>query len=184
MKRLFLFLVLAASLSACIGLPQLDVDRTSLSFSDEGGKELISVTTNVSWSATASASWINVQYTEGSNTLTVTVLRNGDPSDRQGSVTVTGGELSRTISVTQSCAPVQTARINVTGVTCWQVPLLGGDGVSGTLSCAGTETAYRDGLQLELSADKDYSVRLDARYAKTITFATVEGIVELDLTDF
>ena len=55
MKRLLILLVLAAFLPSCFDIPQLDIDLDSVSLADEGGSERIRVTSNVDWSATASA---------------------------------------------------------------------------------------------------------------------------------
>ena len=185
MKRLFLLLVLAACLPSCFDIPQLDVDTESVSLADEGGSERVRVTSNVDWTASASADWISIQYTTGGSSLTISATRNPGNSDRRGTVTLTGGDLLRTISVTQSSAPLQTVRTSITGVSAWYVPTLSGNGVSGTLSVASTTADYKDGLQLtSLNSAKTYVVRIDARYATGISFSTVEGIVEIDLSAF
>lgn len=184
MKKILILLILAAFLPACFPLPQLEIDATSVSFGEEGGTERITVTSNLNWTATPSASWINIQYTEGGSTLTISATRNTESSERRGTVTLSGGELSRTVSVTQSSAPLQIARLSITGVQTWNAPRLEGNGVSGTISVGSTTVDYQDGLQFELSESKTYAVRIDAHYANTITFSKVEGIEELDLTAF
>lgn len=185
MKRLFAFLVLATCLTSCFDIPQLDIETDSVSLSDEGGSERIRVTSNVDWTATASAAWISIQYTQGGSSLTISATQNPENSDRRGTVTLSGGDLMRTISVTQSSAPLQTVRVSITGVSTWDVPILSGNGVSGTLSVGSTSADYKDGLQLNLpSTDKTYAVRLDVRYATSVSFAKVEGIVEIDLSAF
>lgn len=185
MKRLLILLVLAAFLPSCFDIPQLDIDLDSVSLADEGGSERIRVTSNVDWSATASAAWISVQYTAGGSSLTISATRNPENSDRRGTVTITGGDLVRTIAVTQSSAPMQTVQISITGVPSWDVPTLSGTGVTGTLSVASTVVDFKSGLQLNLpSTTKTYVVRIDARYATGVSFATVEGITEIDLSAF
>ena len=180
MKRLLAFLVLAACLTSCFDIPQLDIDTDSVNLSDEGGSERIRVTSNVDWTA-----WISIQYTQGGSSLTISATQNPENSDRRGTVTLSGGDLMRTISVTQSSAPLQTVRVSITGVSTWDVPILSGNGVSGTLSVGSTSADYKDGLQLNLpSTDKTYAVRLDVRYATSVSFAKVEGIVEIDLSAF
>ena len=51
--------------------------------------------------------WITVTPTSGSNdgTLTVTYQENTTTSERIGTITVTGGGITRTVTVTQSAAP-------------------------------------------------------------------------------
>lgn len=185
MKRLLILLVLTACLPSCFDIPQLDIDKDSVSLADEGGSERIRVSSNVDWTATASADWISIQYTTGGSTLTISATRNPGNSDRRGTVTITGGDLVRTISVTQSCAQIQTLQVSITGVSTWNVPTLSGNGVSGTLSVGSTVADYKDGLQLNLpSTTKTYVVRIDALYATGVSFATVEGITEVDLSAF
>jgi len=185
MKRLFILLVLAACLPSCFDIPQLDVDTESVSLADEGGSERVRVTSNVDWTATASADWISIQYTTGGSSLTISATRNPGSSERRGTVTLTGGDLMRTISVTQSCAQLQTLQVSITGVSTWNVPILSGNGVSGTLSVGSTVADYKNGLQLNLpSTTKTYVVRIDALYATGVSFDTVEGISEIDLSSF
>ena len=185
MKRLFFLLVLAMSLTSCFDIPHLDIDKDSVSLADEGGSERIRVSSNAVWNATASAAWISIQYTEGSSTLTISATRNPGNAERRGTVTITGGDLSRTISVTQSCASVQTLQVSIAGVSTWMVPVLSGKGVSGKLSVGSTVADYKDGLQLtSLNSSKTYVVRIDAVYANGVSFATVEGISEIDLSNF
>lgn len=184
MKKILILLVLAAFLPACITLPQLKIDPNSVSFGEEGGTERITVTSNLNWTASASAPWINIQYTEGGSTLTISATRNQEAADRRGTVTVSGGDLYCTVSVSQSSAPLQVVRLSISGVQSWDAPRLEGTGMSGNISVGSTSVAYQDGLRFELDDSKTYAVRIDAHYANTITFSKVEGIEELDLTAF
>lgn len=83
----------------------LNVSVSSLSFSSAAGSQNASITSNTTWTVSDNQSWITVSPTSGSNnaTLTVTVTQNTGAS-RSGTVTVTGGNLTRTINVTQSGA--------------------------------------------------------------------------------
>ena len=101
MKRILFTLCLALSLVACKKQPFLDVDRSSLSLDAAGGTEKLTVSANYPWTASASAAWIKVSYTEGENTLTVNISRNNDTDARQGTVTLESEGLSRTVSVSQ-----------------------------------------------------------------------------------
>jgi hypothetical protein len=81
----------------------LNVSPTSLSVASGGGNNTISVTSNVSWSVTDNQSWISVSPTSGSNNGSFTVTTSNNTSaSRSGTVTVTGGGITRTINVSQS----------------------------------------------------------------------------------
>jgi endoglucanase len=83
----------------------LNVSVTSMPFGSGAGSQSSSITSNTSWTASDNQSWITVSPSSGSGngTLTVSVTQNTGAS-RSGTVTVTGGGLTRTISVTQSAA--------------------------------------------------------------------------------
>jgi endoglucanase len=91
------------------------------------------VTANVSWTVTDNQTWLSVSPTSGSNngSFTVSATANTDTASRSGSVTVTGGGLTRTIGVTQAgqstggCAnPItfsgNTGNFNTTGAVCYR----------------------------------------------------------------
>ena len=81
----------------------------------------VSVTANVSWTATSNNDWITIDINSGTGneTVTVTVTENEDTSSRTGTVTFTqdagGDDIVRTLTVTQEAA-ARTNLIN-TGVS-------------------------------------------------------------------
>ena len=83
--------------------PYLTVDKSSLSFDYSGSSSTFSISSNVSWTVTSSATWCTVSPASGSNngTVTVKVSENTTTADRSATITVTGGGITRTISVTQ-----------------------------------------------------------------------------------
>jgi hypothetical protein len=83
----------------------LTVSPSTLSFGSGSGSQSATISSNVSWTASANQSWITVSPASGSNngSISVSVAQNAGAS-RSGTVTVSGGGLSRTISVTQGAA--------------------------------------------------------------------------------
>ncbi|MDQ2078133.1 glycoside hydrolase family 9 protein [Marinimicrobium sp. ABcell2] len=81
---------------------QLGVSPSSLSFDVNGGTQSVNVTGNVSWVAESNAGWITVNNAQGSGagSFTVTVSYNGG-SERTGTITVTDGTLTQTVTVYQ-----------------------------------------------------------------------------------
>lgn len=84
---------------------QLDVNKTTLEFAAEGGTDKsIQVTSNVVWSVTTNADWLTVS--KSSPYVEVTAKENTKTEARTATITVTGEELSETITVTQAAAVV------------------------------------------------------------------------------
>lgn len=82
----------------------LTVNPTSLSYTAAGESKTVAVTSNTSWTATSSASWLTVSPASGSNngTITAVAAANTTSSQRTATITVTGSGITRTISVTQA----------------------------------------------------------------------------------
>ncbi len=106
--------VLVLSLTACGGsggdkeTPSVRVSPSSLTFSDAGGSQTVSVTANVDWNASSSDSWVTVSPASGKSSgtaqqLSVTVGKNSS-LDRNATITVKSidGTLTGTIAVTQT----------------------------------------------------------------------------------
>ncbi len=106
--------------------PMLTVDPTSLNYVAAGGSKTVNVTSNISWTATSSASWLTVSPTSGSNngTITATATTNTSSSERTATITISGsGVTSQTISVTQAGAAqvVSEFTYDFEACTAWEV---------------------------------------------------------------
>ena len=69
----------------------------------------VTVTSNVSWTASSSnSSWLTVTPASGSNngSISIRAAENTSTSSRSGTITVSGGGINRTVSVTQSGATI------------------------------------------------------------------------------
>lgn len=88
-----------------IAAPTLSVSPSSLTFQQTGGTQAVDVTTNVSWTATSSASWLSISPMNGSEsgTIIVTATANNSSSSRSATITITGsnGVAQKIISVSQ-----------------------------------------------------------------------------------
>ena len=86
-----------------------------------GGTTQITVTSNVSWTVSESLNWVSLSHTGGSNngTFFITVTDNSLVSSRTGEVTVTGGGITRTITVTQAgvTAPVNSLTLSTAALS-------------------------------------------------------------------
>lgn len=92
-----------------VGSPSLSVSPSSLTFTSAGGSNNVGITSNVSWSASDNQSWISVTPSGGSNNGSVSVSVSANAgAQRSGSVTISGGGLTRTVSVTQAAGAIQT----------------------------------------------------------------------------
>ncbi len=86
--------------------PVLNASPLSVTFPAAASSEAISITANVGWSATENVSWLSLANAGGNGNgfFTVNCLENTGASSRTATVTVSGGGLTRTISVTQQGA--------------------------------------------------------------------------------
>jgi len=86
------------------GPAKLEVSPSSLSFSSAAQQKTFSISSNTEWSITKNgATWFSVSSSNGSGDQTITVAANANESttQRTATITVTGGGITRTISVTQ-----------------------------------------------------------------------------------
>jgi len=90
----------------------LTVSPTSLSFTESGGSENISITSNTDWTVSSSQAWCTVSTATGSNngTATVTADANTSSSSRSAIVTVrsSSGSVTREVTVTQAAKAEET----------------------------------------------------------------------------
>ena len=87
--------------------PKMEVSESKLAFSADGGDKTFNVTlknTDAEITYTQEGDWFSVEMS--GNTFTVTAQANESETDaRNGSITVTAGELSQPITITQSKKP-------------------------------------------------------------------------------
>jgi hypothetical protein len=123
----------------------LTVNPTSWGALPAGGTQSVSVTSNVSWTVSSNQSWLRVSPTSGSNngSFTMTADPNSTGSSRSATVTVSGGGISRTISVTQSTA------VLTVNPTSWGAPPAGGtQSVSVTSNVSWTVSSNQSWLRV------------------------------------
>jgi hypothetical protein len=82
----------------------LTVSTATLDFAASGETKSVTVTSNVSWTVGKDATWITVSPALGSNngTISVTAAANTATSQRTGNLTVSGGSITKIVSITQA----------------------------------------------------------------------------------
>jgi uncharacterized protein (TIGR02145 family) len=82
---------------------ELALTPTSVNAAVEAGTYSVTITGNVAWTATVNADWLTVTPASGNNdgAVTLSVAENVTIDSRTATLTVAGGELSRTVTVTQ-----------------------------------------------------------------------------------
>ena len=85
------------------GSKSFGLTPSSLTFTDKSGSQTVAIETDGTWNATSNASWISVNPTSasGNSTLLINVTENISSSERTGSVSVTMGDKTLNISVSQ-----------------------------------------------------------------------------------
>jgi len=86
----------------------LAVSNSSLTFDAAAGQQTVNITANCDWKITCSATWLTINPTSGNANATVTLsAQENTITQREATVTVTGGGFTRTISVSQKGAEVK-----------------------------------------------------------------------------
>ena len=109
MKRILHLLIGLLScfvLFSCEKETILTIDQASLSFTDNGGSQTISLTANKPWTASSNQSWCKVSPSAGeeaaSSRITISCDANTTYDTRSCNVTFTCAELTKTVSVSQA----------------------------------------------------------------------------------
>lgn len=81
----------------------LSVDQTELKFQRKGGKQEISIESNVGWTVEASDDWITLNVKDGGGNAKVEVqVEENNDSVRRGEVIITAGDKKKTVNVLQA----------------------------------------------------------------------------------
>lgn len=85
--------------------PQLEPDKNSLKFKVTGGTSVVGITADLDWSASTSEQWLSISPASGTSATTEFTVSadtfTGGSADRTGTITVTDGLNTKTISVVQ-----------------------------------------------------------------------------------
>ena len=112
-KHLLLGLFAVAAAVACEPevqvTPVLNVDKESVALEATAAEATFAVTSNQSWTATADQDWVTLEPASGEasdKAVTVKVTAEDNPAEeaRTATVTVTAGELTKTVAVSQAAA--------------------------------------------------------------------------------
>ena len=93
----------------------LSLSKSELSFTAAASNNTFDITSNSSWTVTDDASWLSCSPTEGKNnqTISVTVSENTNKAERNATITVKCGNLTRTISVKQAAPATPVNDVNI-----------------------------------------------------------------------
>jgi len=93
--------------------PNLVVSPTDIDVTADAGSENVTVTSNVFWSITSAPTWVDILPTAGNNNGSFTVTYEANTrAERSGTITVSGGGLTRTIDITQAAGVAPTVTID------------------------------------------------------------------------
>lgn len=149
--------------SSCEKEPIIELSQSSFGFSDQGGSQTISFSTNKNWSATVSGgTWCTISTESGSSevkSITVTVIANDTYDDRSATITIKSEELSKVITISQS----KSKAILITKNR-YEVGTTGGS------------------ISVELRTNIDYDVIIPAENQSWITNTTTKGLITTNLT--
>ncbi len=168
MNKVFNFLLAfffsALLLVSCEKEPILEVSQSSLTFTDQGGAQTISFSTNKDWTVSVSGGtgWCTISPSSGKSeirSISVTVEANTTYDDRTATITINAEELSKVITISQ---PKKRA-IMLTKDS-FEVVSTGGN------------------ISVELSSNVEYDVAIPTENQSWITNTTTKGLVTSTLT--
>ena len=81
----------------------IEIEETAVSVPASDGEYTIGITSNVSWVGLHSADWIHLPYPSGvgNGDLSIALEKNDTGAERAATITISGGGVSKTITVTQ-----------------------------------------------------------------------------------
>ncbi len=101
-----IIIILLIAFASCEPETMLTIDQTSISFTDAGGSQTVSLTANKPWTASSSQSWCKVSPSSGeevsSSRITISCDANTTYDARNATITIACAELTKTVSITQA----------------------------------------------------------------------------------
>lgn len=85
--------------------PSITINEKDISVSDVRTTQIVTFTSNIDWTAKSSASWCTLSQTSGdasTSRIIIIVEANDTFSDRSSTITISGGGLSKSITLTQA----------------------------------------------------------------------------------
>lgn len=135
-----LLLLPLGSLTSCSDKEETDVfasEELSLTMSltptvvdlpAKGGSQVITITSNTAWGASANVTWANLSATNGvaNSTLTVTLEDNNTTSPREAIITFSYGKDQQTVTINQAAAsPTTFAKVQASNIGRYQADVSG-----------------------------------------------------------
>ena len=150
----FLFSCSSKDSNEEVQIESLDVSSVS-EFSANQETQIVSVTANLYWFVVNNNTWITLTPTNGTNngTINVSVSTNLTTSIRTGTITVTGGSISKTLTITQVAGEENTGELDPNkapsenfDLSTWNlsIPEDQGNGTATTISVSQINNAYEN----------------------------------------
>ena len=88
-------------------VPAISISKGSITASVEGGKDVVTVTSNIPWTASCDADWVTLSHTKGEKgetSINVAIKANATTTDRTATVKITNSEygITKQIAVSQA----------------------------------------------------------------------------------
>lgn len=146
----------------------------------KGGSQVITITSNTAWGASANVTWANLSATNGvaNSTLTVTLEDNNTTSPREAIITFSYGKDQQTVTINQAAAsPTTFAKVQASNIGRYQAD------VSGMFTSDFNVSEY--GIVYSLTEREPTTSMSDDKVTvlKVGTTATTQDIVSTTLTN-
>lgn len=197
-RRIVKITLTSETVQEFISIVQSQMDSLSISTADVSAgandtRFTIDINTNVeNISTTSSAPWVKYLYKGTQSramkgyTLTFSMEKNNSFEARQALITITGSDINHQVSVVQQ-GRVDSSFVYVTHAALqFPLPHVGGDRVMGFVNWGDgqPQEEYQEGLTHTYANEQDYRVTLKVWGAEEVEIPTIQGVKEIDLSEF
>ena len=147
-------------------------------FNADGGTQTITITANVDWTIVDDANWITVTPSSGSNSgsFDVTATKSTEFTERTGTITISGGNITRTLNATQEAADPRSTYLLINDSSAE-------DKVTVHSAFAEEVTSTKNNIK-EHSIDKDHTTQWSGEGVPGDIIFDLGGAFDLALVDF
>ena len=168
----------------------IDVTQTEYTLSANDTKLTFDVATNVELKVSSSAKWIKYRYkteTRAMKTYTLNFGLEKNPTieSREALITIMGSDINHEVKVVQE-ARVDSSQVHILYAGfLFQTPHFDGDDVFGIVHWGdGKQDVYEEGLVHEYAEEQEYNLTIKLWGAEEIEIPTIQGVSEIDLSEF
>ena len=163
--------------------PEILIVSSVSEFSSNGETQSVNVTSNLNWTASETSNWITISPSSGSNNAVINVSVEANPTynNRTSVITVSGGNISRQLTITQAAAEDTSGDLDPNkppsenfDLSTWKlsIPDNNGSGLATTITVSEINNGYENSNYFYTAADGGMVFKCPVDGYKTSTNTT------------